>query len=131
MNLSIEFLDNKYTKWYFSMIENARGRINSPEEYLESHHIIPKCMNGRNDADNLVALTAREHFIAHVLLTKMVDKNHFSYPGLLSAVLYFKNKCDNSILYESARKVFSEMREETYDKNSEKEIDRRKKFPKA
>ena len=39
--------------------------------YYESHHINPKCMNGSNDQENLVLLTAREHYIAHWLLTKI------------------------------------------------------------
>ena len=39
--------------------------------YYESHHIIPKSMGGSNDPDNLVLLTAREHFIAHWLLWKI------------------------------------------------------------
>lgn len=38
--------------------------------YTETHHIVPKCMNGTNKKDNLVELTAREHFIAHKLLFK-------------------------------------------------------------
>jgi hypothetical protein len=36
--------------------------------YFESHHIIPKSLGGTNDSDNLVLLTAREHYIAHLLL---------------------------------------------------------------
>ena len=38
---------------------------------VEKHHIIPKCIGGSNDSDNIVCLTAREHFIAHVLLCKI------------------------------------------------------------
>lgn len=39
--------------------------------YTESHHIIPKCMGGSDDENNLVLLTAREHLIAHVILFKI------------------------------------------------------------
>lgn len=45
--------------------------------YFEKHHIIPKSLGGNNDATNIVKLTARQHFIAHHLLSKMtsgVDK---------------------------------------------------------
>jgi hypothetical protein len=66
-------LDNKYSKWYFSIIENAliRGwnKKTSPI-YVESHHIIPKSILKNNDT---VFLTAREHFICHLLLTKMIE----------------------------------------------------------
>ena len=37
-------------------------------DHLEIHHIKPKCLDGTNDADNLVTLTLREHFICHKLL---------------------------------------------------------------
>lgn len=39
--------------------------------YLENHHIIPRSINGNDDSTNLVLLTAREHFIAHLLLAKI------------------------------------------------------------
>lgn len=59
------FLNNKYTKWYYQIIETAKNRIN--EGYIENHHIIPACLGGIET----VALSAREHFICHYLLTKM------------------------------------------------------------
>ena len=67
MNL---FLTNKYTKWYFAIVNNAKLRLS--EGYQEKHHIIPKSLGGDNSKENLVNLTAREHFICHWLLTKMV-----------------------------------------------------------
>ena len=38
-------------------------------EYYERHHAIPKCLGGKDK--KTVNLTAREHYIAHWLLTKM------------------------------------------------------------
>ena len=37
------FIDNKYTKWYYTIIDNAKQRVNSVDDYLENHHIIPDC----------------------------------------------------------------------------------------
>lgn len=37
---------------------------------VEIHHIVPKCIGGTDDKDNLVCLTVREHVLAHVLLAK-------------------------------------------------------------
>ena len=54
---------------YSSLIERARNRVLS--SYKESHHIIPKCMGGSNDPDNLVDLTPEEHYLAHQLLVKL------------------------------------------------------------
>ena len=65
------FITNKYTTWYYSIINTAKNRILSEEIYTEKHHIIPKSLSGSNNKDNLVRLTAREHFICHWLLTKM------------------------------------------------------------
>ena len=42
------------------------------EGYYEKHHIIPRCLNGSNDKDNLVLLTAREHYLCHWLLWKSI-----------------------------------------------------------
>lgn len=63
------YLQNKYSRIYFSIIERAKSR--KLETYTESHHIIPKSLGGSNDKSNLVDLTAREHFICHRLLTRM------------------------------------------------------------
>ena len=67
---TFDFLQNKYTKWYFNIISNAQNRDISG--YTEKHHIIPKSLGGSNKQHNLVKLTAREHFICHWLLTKMI-----------------------------------------------------------
>ncbi len=64
------FIDNKYTKWYFNIINKAKSRI-SIEGRPEIHHIIPKSLNGTNNKNNLVKLTKKEHFICHLLLVKM------------------------------------------------------------
>lgn len=65
------FLDNKYTRWYYNIIDHRKKNIF--EGYTENHHIIPSCMGGSNSKDNLVSLSAKEHFICHLLLTKMID----------------------------------------------------------
>lgn len=66
------FLDNKYTKWYNNIINRRRNQL--PDvKFTETHHIIPTCCGGNNSKSNLVILTMREHFIAHLLLVKMVS----------------------------------------------------------
>lgn len=51
-------------------ILNSRGRFNCGDEYHERHHVVPKCMGGTNEENNLIDLYAREHFIAHKLLAE-------------------------------------------------------------
>jgi hypothetical protein len=60
---------NKYTKWYYSIIEIAKSRDLTSN--FEKHHILPKSLGGNNEKENLVKLTRREHFICHQLLIKM------------------------------------------------------------
>jgi len=65
------FINNKYTQWYYKIVNRANTRITTG--YTEKHHIIPKSCGGDNSKTNLVKLTAKEHFVCHLLLTKMVD----------------------------------------------------------
>jgi len=71
IGLNNTMLENKYTKLYYKITSNAAQRIT--EGYTELHHIIPQSMGGSNDKENLVELTAREHFICHWLLIKMTE----------------------------------------------------------
>jgi hypothetical protein len=103
------FVENKYRLWYFSIIDKAKSR--KIEGYKEVHHIIPKSLGGDNDKNNLVELTAREHFICHVLLTKITaGKNKKSMIFALNALSNLSNAYQNrykSRLYEMSRKMFS------------------------
>jgi hypothetical protein len=103
------FIDNKYTHIYYKIIERAKSRTIS--SYTENHHIIPKSLGGSNNEDNLVLLTAREHFICHLLLTKMTGGDSRS--KMAMAVFYLtgrgkakerNNVIKNSHLYENLRK---------------------------
>ena len=67
------FLENKYYKWYKELTSKQDRSL---ECYTEKHHIIPKSMGGLDTKENLVVLTAREHYIAHLLLTKCVEKKY-------------------------------------------------------
>lgn len=59
-----------YQKIYNEIIYNRL--INKiVEGYTEQHHILPKSLGGTDNQNNIVKLTAREHFICHLLLTKM------------------------------------------------------------
>lgn len=77
-------LENKYRKWYFEIINGAR--INPPTDtYTEVHHIVPRCLKGSDESDNLVRLTARQHFICHLLLTKMFKYKSREYYKMIHA----------------------------------------------
>lgn len=62
-----------YQKHYDLLIERAKTRNISV--YTEKHHIIPRCMGGSDEPENIVCLTAEEHYLAHQLLVKMYPTN--------------------------------------------------------
>ena len=68
------FQENKYTKWYFSIIYNARkqNRKKGDGIYYENHHIIPRGIGGKDNKENTVLFTAKEHYIAHCCLVKAI-----------------------------------------------------------
>lgn len=68
----MKFLENKYTALYYRIIYRAKARTEILS-YTEKHHILPRSLGGDNSGENLVVLTGREHFICHILLTKMTE----------------------------------------------------------
>lgn len=66
-----------YQKIYTQLINRAKhvNRKKGCGVYFELHHIVPKCIGGTENKDNLVLLTAREHFIAHKLLCEIYPTN--------------------------------------------------------
>lgn len=62
-------------EWHYSnLIEKAKNREISG--YTERHHIIPRCMGGSDEDENLIRLTPEEHYVAHQLLVKIHPKNN-------------------------------------------------------
>ena len=87
-----EFLDNKYTRWYMRIICHAvtqRRKKARGGTYYDRHHIKPKSLGGSGFRDNLVLLTLREHYICHLLLTRMVTGE--AYYKMLKAFIYFSD----------------------------------------
>ena len=66
------FNNSKYAKTYNRLMSRAQSR-DGVSGYYERHHIIPKSLGGNNHPENIVKLTAREHYIAHLLLMKCFD----------------------------------------------------------
>ena len=98
---------------YQSLVERGKNR-SLGEAYKETHHIIPKCMGGSDDKDNLVDLTPEEHFIAHQLLVKIYPKEY----GLVKAIQYMvtnnknrKNKVNNKLYGWLKKKIYQKRKE--------------------
>ena len=85
---------------YQQLIAKAKARV-CPEGYVERHHILPRALGGTDDSSNLVALTAKEHFVAHVLLAKIHGGIMWQAVILMSGG---RNRYCNGRLFEIARR---------------------------
>lgn len=106
-------IKNKYYVWYYKLIEKAKLRT-TIDGYFEKHHIVPRCLGGVDTSDNLVKLTLREHYVAHLLLTKFHEgeAKRKLYYGLWRLLLDAKNK--NSRIFEIYRSKYIETSLKTY-----------------
>ena len=95
-------------KFNYDTLINSRKLLvrNKKSGIFENHHIIPRSLGGTNEKENLVLLTPKEHFIAHLLLTKI-------YSGINKSKMCFalwrlcnKDKKLNSRRYEYSKKIF-------------------------
>lgn len=55
--------------------------------YVERHHILPKSLGGSDSLQNIVVLTAREHFIAHLLLSKIYVEGTINWIKMQKALM--------------------------------------------
>jgi len=119
-----------YNLVYRNIIAKAKSENRQKNNgiYYEAHHIIPEFMfknrkrkgpagdleGNPNDPDNIILLTAREHFICHILLSKIFKNTKYYYSAASSLAFFtskvvnkhprFKDKTKiNSKLYEFAR----------------------------
>ena len=89
-------------------MDTAIGRPLQSGTYYEKHHVLPKCMGGGNEKENLVMLTAREHFLSHWLLTRINPKNK----GLAWAFWCMCNvRHKNQVRHIPTSRVYSEAKE--------------------
>lgn len=102
-----------YSQIYFKIIENRKN--NPYSGYVEQHHILPKSLGGLDNQDNLINLTAKEHFICHLLLTKIYSEKTPEYYKMIKAFMMMltcksnnQNRAINSKKYEYLRIKFSE-----------------------
>lgn len=67
------------------------------------HHIVPRCLGGSDDPDNLIELTLREHYVAHWMLWK-------AYPENSSVRFAFYAMCNKNFKSSHKKKVYQKIR---------------------
>jgi hypothetical protein len=92
-----------YVLAYQKLIAHAQKRV-CINGYVERHHVLPKSLGGTDDSSNLVALTAREHFIAHMLLARIHGGTMWH-----AITIMAKDGRGSSRSFEIARKKLSEL----------------------
>lgn len=110
---------NKYNKWYNQIIERAKHR--DLDDYTESHHIIPESLGGSDAPENLVNLTAREHFLCHWLLVKITTgEDHYKMLNALRMMRAekqgqkrYKTKITARV-YEYIKKEYAQLQSQRY-----------------
>ncbi len=106
-------MENITYEEFIQNILETRGRFGCGDEYHESHHIVPRCMGGEDNKENLIDLFAREHFIAHKLLAQEnPDNDNLSFAWTCMAFLkndYHKRYELTPEEYEVAKKKLSKI----------------------
>ena len=104
-----------YKKIYNSLITsrmllNEKRKIEKNNgNYFEKHHIIPKCKGGDNSKDNLLLLTAREHYLAHWLLWLIYRDRQMALAfHKMSSINKNQKRIISSKDYERVREVYRE-----------------------
>jgi hypothetical protein len=122
-----------YKNIYNNLIERAKNRTLGNNEYVEKHHIIPKCLGGDDSKNNIVKLYPKEHYIVHLLLYRMYPNHQgLAYSFWMMCNGNRKNKREYKVsgrLYEEIRGDFIEMvrqREPTFKGKSHSDISKLK-----
>jgi hypothetical protein len=104
------YLQNKYRSCYYALIERAKSRSVQPS-IVEKHHIIPKSLGGNNSKENLVSLTPKEHYVCHLLLTKMCEGD--ARRKMVYAFWALSNLCNKHQERKSVKgRVYEKLRQE-------------------
>lgn len=92
-----------YKKHYELLIETRKNRQIISNFYYEKHHILPKSMGGDDNKENLIYLTAREHFIAHWLLWRIYQNKEMAFAFFSMVYMNKNHKINSSRIYEECK----------------------------
>jgi len=113
-----------YIKHYNTLMTRSLSR--KIDGYVERHHIIPKCIGGNDDLSNIAILTAREHYIAHLLLMKIYpNENKLIYSARMMTVDKNGERINNK-LYEWVKIKYNQARKLEPKRKYNKEKNKRK-----
>ena len=93
---------------YIRFIDSRPIRLKKSKDlYLENHHKVPKALGGTNKKENMILLTAREHYIAHMMLYKAFGEKMLSAFYLMTNIRSKTQKI-TARMYEKLKKEFGQ-----------------------
>lgn len=87
------------------LVNRAATRKLGPDADVEIHHVVPKCLGGTNDPNNLISLTLEEHFVAHQLLVKIYPTNRKLVFALSAMRMNNKSHSRNNKMYGWIKRI--------------------------
>lgn len=106
----MNYLEN-YKKLISSrfLLKEERLKLTSRNDhYYELHHILPRSLGGTDSANNLIWLTYREHFIAHMMLYKIYGGPMLKALCIMMNCKRYKDCKFSSRFYERIKKEYIE-----------------------
>lgn len=99
-----------YSRIYREFIADRRLREHGLTGYTEKHHIKPRSLGGGDEPENLIRLTAGDHFFAHLLLAKAHGGGLWYAVNALVANQHIGDRRKDRAFTIRARRYYEQMR---------------------
>lgn len=100
---------SRYKKFILSRYKRAL----TEDSYIERHHIFPRSFGGTNRIDNIIILTGREHFIAHMILYK-------AFGGKMTSAFWYMSNNKREHSFPLSSKQYESLKEANSKTHSER-----------
>jgi hypothetical protein len=80
-----------YSKIYKDFIADRKTKM-IQADYFEKHHILPRVMGGSDAPENIVKLSAEDHFFAHILLSKIDVRQKHPLAMMMTGARHLKGR---------------------------------------
>lgn len=102
-----------YARVYQSFIEDRRSREGSLEAF-DRHHVVPRCLGGGDEPENIIRLSYADHLFAHVLLAKIHGGVLATVAARMSGMRKYNGGRRSRAGYQAARLAHREMMLDTW-----------------
>ena len=116
--LRLDLEKEVYSKYYYDLVNYCKNKYPGRDksiyiDYLEEHHILPRCMGGEDEDSNLVLMNYRCHVLAHCLLFLM-DQDNRSLAKAAWCMLYAADNSRGETDINSLILSFEKFKEELF-----------------